>query len=868
MGKSRYPRRGHRLAPATLRELLQVPLPDECRNERTPPDLLLCDLDESAWGLFDAATCEALAAEILSTVGRAARMPMAIADRRLPPIPQGLRLTDLDLEVRTLNCLVAAGLHQRPQDLRSYTIEGILSLRGFWVKCLLDVLTCLEYVIDHPEARKSLRNKGGAPVKAARPAGRYPRPGYRLAPETLREILLDPIPAELVAGTPAEAARLCDLGEEAWSYLSAEVLEKLAEVIISRVNVSGYNRTIQERPLPKPPKAITLEDLQLENRTYNCLRREGFGKRFDELDKHTVGELLAIKAFGAKCLVDLLSSLETLAAREGKLDEKLTEKAEILAGMPETSQVGFGDPRLGPLLRSIDSEADTVEELVQQVLKRRLDPPDPLRLYEQICEVHRRIVELTQLPLEEELIQIFSPHASARDRQIVAEYYGWDGGGGHTLEDLGQKYGLSRERIRQVCVRAVKRNRRTKVFAPVLDRALTFIACRLPIAAERLTAEFEAAGFSRCGLSVETVEQAARFLSREPRFELVGVGENRLAVSPGCAQLPRTIIQVAKRAVLSYGATTIADIAAEVAEQGSEKTDSRLIVETLRTLPDFIWLDEKRGWFQLECLPQYGLPNMIEKILSVTGRIDVARLRSAISRYRRTGRKTPPCRVLLEFCRRLPDVCIQGSTIVADPPRDWQEVLGGVEAGMVRVLKEHGPVMERGEFEECCMRNGMNRFSFNAIIMCSPVIMQYGRSVYGLLGAKVDRKLVQTLSAKKSGTAPSKVLRNYGETEDGRVYLAYQLSKAAISGGVITVPAAMKEKIRGKFLIRTAEGQEAGTLVSKNGCAWGLGPVLRGHSAAPGEYLLIHFNPADRVALIQIGDQRALDLIPGESQPV
>lgn len=868
MGRSRYPRRGHRLAPATLRELLQVPIASQYLNDKTPPDLQLCDLDEGAWEWFDEATCEALAVEILHVVGRAARMPMAIADRRLPPIPQGLKLTDLDLEVRTLNCLVAAGLHQRPQDLRSYTLEGILGLRGFWVKCLLDVLTCLEYVIDHPEARKSLRGRAAVPVKSSRAAGHYPRPGYRVAPETLREILLDPVPAELVAGTPVEGRRLCDLGEDVWNELNPEAIAKLGELIVSRVNVSVYNRTVQERCLPKPPKAMRLEDLQLENRTYNCLRREGFGKRFEELSKHTIGELLAIKAFGAKCLVDLLSSLETLAAREGKLDAKLTEEAEALGAMPEITQIHFSDPRLGALLRATDTEANTVAELVQHVVKRRLDPPDPLQLYEAVCDVHRRIVELKNFPLEEELIQIFSPHAAGRDRQIVAQYYGWDGGGGHTLEELGQEYGLSRERIRQVCVRAVKRNRRGKVFAPVLDRALEFIAQRLPMAADRLQAEFDAAGFSRSRLTLETVQQAAQFLSREPVYDLVAVGEARLAVLPGTAHLPRAIIQVAKRAVLSYGATTINDIAAETSAQSGTKVDQALIVETLQTLGDFKWLDQQRGWFQLECLPQYGLPNMIEKILAVTGQIDVGRLRAAIGRYRRTGRKTPPSRVLLEFCRQLPGICVEGGTVCADPPRDWQQVLGGVEAGMVRVLKEHGPVMERGEFEEHCIRNGMNRFSFNAIIMCSPVITQYGRSLYGLLGAKVDRKMLQALAARRPAGAPTKVLRHYGQADDGRIYLAYQLSKAAISGGVITVPAAMKDKVGGKFTIRTVDGQEGGTLVSKNGCAWGLGPVLRGHQAQPGEYLLIVFDTVQREALISIGDQHILESVSSQGQQV
>ena len=174
--------------------------------------------------------------------------------------------------------------------------------------------------------------------------------------------------------------------------------------------------------------------------------------------------------------------------------------------------------------------------------------------------------------------------------------------------------------------------------------------------------------------------------------------------------------------------------------------------------------------------------------------------------------------------------------------------------------------MERGAFEEQCVRNGMNRFSFNAIIMCSPVIAQYGRSVYGLLGAKVDSKTIEAMVAKRPRAGLVKVLKTYGQTGEGEAYLAYRLSKAAISGGVITVPAAMKDLIRGKYAICTPEGRRAGTLVSKNGCAWGLGPVLRGHGAQPGDHLVIVFDAQARSAQIILGDESVLDSVAGAHQ--
>ena len=145
-----------------------------------------------------------------------------------------------------------------------------------------------------------------------------------------------------------------------------------------------------------------------------------------------------------------------------------------------------------------------------------------------------------------------------------------------------------------------------------------------------------------------------------------------------------------------------------------------LVRAVLESLDDLQWLDEGKSWFHLESGSQYGLPNMMDKVFSICPRIDVSRLRSALERHRRNGRKIPPGRVLLAFCRQRPGIAVEGRTIVAETPPSPEDMLSGVEAVMVRVLRKYGPVLERGTFEEYCLAEGMNRFSFNASLMALP----------------------------------------------------------------------------------------------------------------------------------------------------
>ncbi len=857
----RYPRPGQCLAPRLLAQLLQDALPSEYAGQGGEEFTRLCDLNERAWDRFGPEGCKVLADEIVRAVGRAARQSAHLTTIQLPPMPDGMPLSGLELESRTFNCLVMAGIEDRPQDLGRMTIEGVLSLRGFWSKCLVDLLTAIEHATDHPEARLKLRSRGVSGARGRETFGRYPRRGYRLAPVALREILEVPVPGREISNPAVRGLNLCDLDETISQSLSDGELSLLGRAIVSRVNVSNYHRTVRERKIPTPPKGMRLQDLALENRTYNCLLREGLASRFEDLGKYTVGELLALKAFGAKCLLDLLSSLETAIARSQSLHVGLTQEAVALGRMREAFQVHFSDPRLGTALRGLDHEADTLGDLAGRIVHRRVDPPDPSAMAQQLAEIRGRIHQLTQLDLGSELAEVFSSSSQARDRQIISEYYGWDGGGGRTLEELGNRHGLSRERIRQVCMRAAKRYNHACVFAPAMDQALEFVRSHIPIATRDLQREFHAAGLQRLFLPPPTILQAAEFLSRHGGFCAVRVGDVELVVDEPTAHLPKKISQIARRIALASGIATVFDVIQHVEASHTTRLDPSLVRAVLEAMAGFQWLDNGRGWFHLESGSQYGLPNMMDKVFSICPRIDVSRLRVALGRHRRSGRKVPPSRVLLAFCKQRPAVQVEGRTVVAESPSEPEKVLSGVEAGMVRVLREHGPVLERGAFEEHCLAEGMNRFSFNATLMASPVIAQFGRSVYGLVGTNVSRQKVRCLAAKRSSRAAPRVLRGFGTLADGRIYLTYELSKAAIAGGVTTVPAGLKQRLGMDFRIWTADGVEVGKLVTRGGCAWGLGPALRSQRARPGDHMVLLLDLEEESARVYLCERDLLDTL-------
>lgn len=689
-------------------------------------------------------------------------------------------------------------------------------------------------------------------MAAHQKGNRYPRFGERIAPATLSQVLLEPIPSRLLSES-AGPMKLCNLDETVWERLAPGAIEELAGMVLARVAAGCARHVFDRRRIPRPPRGIRLSDLRLEHRTHVCLAREGFAEDLEPLGQRTIGEVLGIRAFGPRCLVDLLSALETRLARSGRLSPELTREAEQLAALGEAALVWSDDPRFDRLIREVDAEAGSAKELADRLLARRCDPPDAAHAADQVRRLRQRIVAMRASTLEAEMIEIFASGRHERNREIVIGYYGWGDGRSHTLAEIGARYGMTRERTRQICAKWVRRSHPERILAPVLDRTLAFIQQRLPRSVPALEKELTEARLTAVGLGLVQIERAATLLARPVPFAVVRLPRGSLAVRPEQVALPAAATEWAKKEVYYHGLTTVERVADWLARKVGAPCDHALVREAVQWMDGFCWLDESAGWFRLRTIARHGLPKAIEKVLAVAPRIRLVELHSAVSRNRRLGNGPVPEPVLREFCRQMDGVRIEGDRAVAEAPRDWHEVLTGVEAELVAILQEHGPLMARGALEDLCVQSGMKRFSFHAFLACSPVIAQYGHSVYGLVGADVQPHAVDAMIAKqRAERVPTRVLDCHGQTDDGKVWLSYRLSKAASTYAVVTVPAALKEAVSGKFQLRTPEGRRVGTLAAKDGRAWGLGAYLRQNRAQTDDGVLMTLDLVRREAVISL----------------
>jgi hypothetical protein len=195
--------------------------------------------------------------------------------------------------------------------------------------------------------------------------------------------------------------------------------------------------------------------------------------------------------------------------------------------------------------------------------------------------------------------------------------------------------------------------------------------------------------------------------------------------------------------------------------------------------------------------------------------------------------------------------------VTATPPLDWRRVLAGEnEAVMCHVLRVHGPIMARDEFEQWCSERGLKVTSFFMMLRYSPIITKYAVGVYGLRGSVIQPGIVEALRSKHK---PAPVLVDFGWISEGRIWLGLKLSAPIIKSGVFGIPAPMRQYLQGDFALKASDDTSIGNLRIRESTGWSLGSFFRRRGGEPDDYLLLTFDPRSREAIAYLGGEDLLD---------
>lgn len=459
--------------------------------------------------------------------------------------------------------------------------------------------------------------------------------------------------------------------------------------------------------------------------------------------------------------------------------------------------------------------------------------------------------------LEDHLNYLSKLDGKERNRHIIVKYYGWDGKGPKTLDITGKEFGLTRERVRQIINRFEKRinsSDKLKLFyTPYFQNIFDIINDNSPELSINIEQKLIEKSVIMGKFSFNSFIAISRLFGIKMPFRNINIRGSHLVVPHKSIKAIKKIIIQAKKAVEHWGVGSISDITAQVREEITYPVTDGLTILILSLFNDFKWLDESSGWFWISSVPRNRLLNLLKKIFSVSGEINVSDLRAGIQRPHRMVGFAPPRRVLLELCRQISWCRVSGNLISAEPPLDWEKILAGTNSYlMVAILKKYGPVMTSLDFEKKCLELGVNRSTFWTYLSYSPLIANFDTNNYGLRGTKIPPMLIDYLKLYRRQT---KVIKDYGWTGKGDIWILFNISESMFRTNIFNIPAAIKKYVQGDFILKTFDGSLIGPIKIKENAGWPLTQLFRRRGGEVDDYLIMLFDLQLREIKASIGDK-------------
>lgn len=699
----------------------------------------------------------------------------------------------------------------------------------------------------------------------------YPRICQSLAPSRLLKYLCNPAPEWLI-NRSSDYEYLCDLDASAWNCVSHAEAVVLAGLVVEsiRQQVEDIVSDIGNQALFDAVPSCLDEPLRVSAETAETLSQLRLGPF--RLDRVRVCDVLRNGGDGVFALVDLFVSLEYWGfGRDQRWKQQVelsrtARKAELLLS---GADVGSTDPRLGAAIGSVRATLPyhvrnlTVTEMCMWLADHAHAVDDVLDAAGNLHDLVTLIEAIESESLPEQVTQVVSATAKLeRDARILLRRYGLDGNPPATLQEVADEENLTRERIRQICVRTEGQLAKLigSPYAPALDRALALLDQAAPLTTEAAARMLRGqVSTSEC-ITVEAILEAARLLHRSASIELRDSGPVHWVCHPGDevtgARDVSTIRTRAGRLCDSSGATTLDSLREALSKRDHLDISIENLVALLPHLPGFEWLDEDLGWFWVvgRNVRRNRFFNLLTKVLSVAGQLSLDEVRHALRRSRRLIGPFPPASVLREMCERQPGIHLQGQVVRPDAPLDHRQVLQGTELYVVELLMQLGNVARVEDMWQIAGSEGVGRVSFWVTLQNSPAIVKYARSTYGLRGMPVPATEIWEVANKRVKRANS-VLRDWGSYSDSAYWMLFKLSSRAVQSGQVSIPADFNGQIDGEYSLCFQGRQIPGVVTVREAHMWGLRRLFRSAEVELGDWALIVLSLSTGTVHAQVGDE-------------
>ena len=463
----------------------------------------------------------------------------------------------------------------------------------------------------------------------------------------------------------------------------------------------------------------------------------------------------------------------------------------------------------------------------------------------------------------------------ARQRWIGIFMARYGGPRGLELQTVGDRFGITRERVRQICDAILVSLRAQPVKMPALERLLSAAARVMPLPME--DADTQLARFLGDGCGLQAAMQFAEAMGLpSPVRQASPLARTHAGYNPvsivEAASAPATWVSAAlahaRRDCTFVGCTNFIRIAGLLAIEQGVAQDLETLQAVFSKAPGFRLLNAESGWFTLADSENSAAATRMRKLMSVVaGSVDIDTVASALMTddrwfYREGGRAlaVPPLHVLAELFASWNWLTANGhNKYTAKIHLDPKSVLAKTELAAIEVLEMHGGVATRAELAAHLMgRLGVSNMAVSQVVATSSALWKLDHAIYGIRGrampaeALVEARKRRMAEQLASLPAAEFATKHVDLSAPIRTMVTQSASTVAANLWVVYLPSYLSGKVTGVF--RHVGMALPDISVKANNQIRRLAKVAEALGIGPGERFEIVFDvPAGTYAIPNIG---------------
>lgn len=413
--------------------------------------------------------------------------------------------------------------------------------------------------------------------------------------------------------------------------------------------------------------------------------------------------------------------------------------------------------------------------------------------------------------------------AEARERWIAIFLARYGGARGLELQGVGDQFGITRERVRQICDATLASLRAQPAKAPALERLLSAAARVLPLSAD--DADVQLGRFLGEGAGIKAAVQFAELLGLQSPIRVAlpmartsagyrPVPILEAAAAPAAAWMEAALTH-ARRDCTMLGCTNYVRIAGLLALEQGTAQDLDTLSGLFSMSPGYRLLDPTSGWFTLADSEHSAAAARVRKLLSVVeGSTGVDTIASALMTddrwlYREAGRALalPPLHVLVELIGGWDWISAnRHNKFTAKTPIDKAQVLSKAELATLEAIQALGGVATRAQVAEHLIGTmGMSNMSVSFVLASCSAFHKIEHAIYGVRGQDLPLEALIAARARRrleqltNGPVPAGPITEVDHSQPLRIIVSQSGSTVDARKRVVYLPAYFAGKIEGQF---------------------------------------------------------------------